>query len=107
MGSVVLARVNRVRGRGVDVGILVVYRQNGVYDGNAKGGNGRDGEGAKGEGDGGGNGWGEGVVCGEEWQGVIRREDVRATEKDRVVCGEGFRVGDVVRGVVVCGCLFF
>ena len=71
----VLARVNRVRGRGVDVGILIVY--------------GKDGE-------------GEGTVCGEEWQGVIRREDVRATEKDKVVCGEGFRVGDVVRGVVVC-----
>ena len=86
----VLARVNRVRGRGVDVGVCVVY--------------GKDGE-------------GEGTVCGEEWQGVIRREDVRATEKDKVVCGEGFRVGDVVRGVVVCAfnsnflflwlCLFF
>lgn len=41
-------------------------------------------------------------VCGDEWAGVVRREDVRATEKDRVVVGEGFRGGDLVRGVVVC-----
>lgn len=41
-------------------------------------------------------------VCGDEWQAVVRKEDVRATEKEKVVCGEGFRVGDVVRGVVVC-----
>jgi len=40
-------------------------------------------------------------VCREGFQGLIRREDVRATEKDRVRIGEGFRVGDVVRGVVV------
>lgn len=41
-------------------------------------------------------------VCGDEWQAVVRKEDVRATEKEKVVCGEGFRVGDIVRGVVVC-----
>lgn len=35
--------------------------------------------------------------------GVVRREDVRGWEVDRVVCGEGFRVGDVVRSVVVSG----
>ena len=46
-------------------------------------------------------------VCGEGGMGVVRREDVRATEKERVVCGEGFRVGDVVRGVVVSGLLWF
>lgn len=45
-------------------------------------------------------------VCGEEWAGVVRREDVRGTEKDRVVIAEGFRVGDFVRGVVV-GIAFF
>ncbi len=70
----VLARVVRVRRGQVDVVILVVY-----------------GEGAD-----------EGHVCADEWQAVIRREDVRATEKEKVVCAEGFRVGDVVRGVVVC-----
>lgn len=73
----VLARVVRVRRGQVDVVIVVVY---GVGDGES----------------------GEGDVCADEWQAVIRREDVRATEKEKVVCSEGFRVGDVVRGVVVC-----
>lgn len=40
-------------------------------------------------------------VCADSWQGVVRREDVRGWEKDKVVVGEGFRVGDLVRGVVV------
>ena len=44
----------------------------------------------------------EGRVCADEWAAVVRREDVRATEKEKVVIGESFRVGDVVRGVVVC-----
>lgn len=35
------------------------------------------------------------------WPGVVRREDVRATERDGVVMAESFRAGDVVRGVVV------
>lgn len=38
---------------------------------------------------------------GEEFTGVIRTQDVRATEKDRVKIGDCFRGGDVVRGVVV------
>ncbi|KAL0262870.1 exosome 3'-_5 exonuclease subunit ski4 (Csl4) [Diplodia seriata] len=41
------------------------------------------------------------TVCREGFQGVIRREDVRATEKDRVKIGDMFRVGDIVRGVVI------
>lgn len=41
------------------------------------------------------------AVCREGFQGIIRVQDVRATEKDRVKVGEMFRVGDVVRGVVV------
>lgn len=49
-----------------------------------------------------GRGGGGEDVCGDEWQAVVRKEDVRATEKEKVVCGEGFRVGDVVRAVVVC-----
>ena len=44
----------------------------------------------------------QGRVCADDWAGVVRREDVRATEKEKVVVGESFRVGDVVRGVVVC-----
>lgn len=47
------------------------------------------------------------LVCGEtvleaEWQGVIRVQDVRATEKDRVKIYESFRPGDIVRATVVC-----
>lgn len=43
------------------------------------------------------------TVCADGFVGVVRREDVRGWEVDRVVCGEGFRVGDVVRSVVVSG----
>lgn len=32
---------------------------------------------------------------------MIRREDIRATEKDRVTVQESFRVGDLLRGVVI------
>jgi len=79
VGSCVLGVVRRVRTRQVEVGIVVVY----------------------GGGDG-GIGEGEGVVCADEWAAVLRREDVRATEVEKVRCEEGFRVGDVVRGSVVC-----
>ncbi|KAF2762823.1 hypothetical protein EJ05DRAFT_16642 [Pseudovirgaria hyperparasitica] len=40
-------------------------------------------------------------VCREAFQGIVRREDVRATEKDRVVIADSFRVGDVVKGIVI------
>ena len=45
---------------------------------------------------------GESVLEGE-WQGLIRAQDVRATEKDRVKIYESFRPGDIVRAHVV-GC---
>jgi len=38
---------------------------------------------------------------GEDFTGVIRVQDVRATEKDKVKIAECFRGGDVVRGVVI------
>lgn len=46
------------------------------------------------------------LVCGEtvleaEWQGLIRVQDVRATEKDKVKIYESFRPGDIVRAEVV------
>ncbi|ORY15251.1 hypothetical protein BCR34DRAFT_183012 [Clohesyomyces aquaticus] len=41
------------------------------------------------------------AVCRETFQGLVRREDVRATEKDRVRIEEVFRVGDLLRGVVI------
>ncbi|KAF9452659.1 hypothetical protein P691DRAFT_803780 [Macrolepiota fuliginosa MF-IS2] len=41
------------------------------------------------------------LPAGEEFTGVIRTQDVRATEKDRVKIGDCFRGGDVVRGLVI------
>lgn len=38
---------------------------------------------------------------GEEFTGVIRAQDVRSTEKDKVKISDCFRGGDVVRGAVV------
>lgn len=41
------------------------------------------------------------IVCREAFQGQIRREDIRATEKDKIRIEESFRVGDLVRGTVI------
>lgn len=41
------------------------------------------------------------TVCRESFQGQIRREDIRATEKDKIKMEESFRVGDLVRGQVI------
>ncbi|KAK7533523.1 hypothetical protein IWX49DRAFT_594498 [Phyllosticta citricarpa] len=41
------------------------------------------------------------TVCRDGFQGIIRKDDIRATEKDRVKVGECFRVGDIVRGIVI------
>ncbi|KAI0271330.1 hypothetical protein BC834DRAFT_858939 [Gloeopeniophorella convolvens] len=38
---------------------------------------------------------------GEDFTGVIRVQDIRATEKDKVKVGDCFRGGDVVRGSVI------
>jgi exosome complex component CSL4 len=40
-------------------------------------------------------------VCADAFQGIVRKEDVRGWEVDKVVLGDSFRVGDVIRGVVV------
>ncbi|KXL41838.1 hypothetical protein M433DRAFT_157193 [Acidomyces richmondensis BFW] len=40
-------------------------------------------------------------VCGEALPGLIRQQDIRATETDTVRVAEMFRVGDVVRAVVI------
>lgn len=45
----------------------------------------------------------EGTVLQTEWQGVIRVQDVRATEKDKVKIYESFKPGDIVKARVV-GC---
>ena len=41
------------------------------------------------------------LPSGEEFTGVIRVQDVRATDKDRVKIGDCFRGGDVIKGLVV------
>lgn len=41
------------------------------------------------------------TVLEAEWQGMVRVQDVRATEKDRVKIYESFRPGDIVRAQVV------
>jgi exosome complex component CSL4 len=38
---------------------------------------------------------------GEDFNGVIRVQDVRATEKDKVKIADCFRGGDVVKGLLV------
>ncbi|KAL9005660.1 MAG: hypothetical protein Q9188_001566 [Gyalolechia gomerana] len=84
VGDVVVGRVTRCMMRQVNVAVLVVYSGD--------------------EGNHGGrfyDGGGEGTVCADEVQGVVRKEDVRATEKEKVVLGEGFRVGDLVRAAVI------
>lgn len=43
----------------------------------------------------------EGKVLAEPFHGVIRREDVRATEKDTVEIFDSFRPGDMVRARVI------
>ncbi|ROT43080.1 exoribonuclease CSL4 [Sodiomyces alkalinus F11] len=41
------------------------------------------------------------TVLQTEWQGVIRSQDVRATEKDKVKIHESFKPGDIVRAQVI------
>ena len=40
-------------------------------------------------------------VLREPFQALIRQQDIRATEIDKVKVSESFRVGDIVRGVVI------
>ena len=90
VGSLVLARVLRVRTRQVDLGILCVSppsplaspnkqepQQQNPYDNSTF------------------------HVCVDAYPATIRREDIRATEKDKVVCAEMFRPGDYVKGEVI------
>lgn len=41
------------------------------------------------------------TVCADSFQGLIRVQDIRATEKDKVKVVESFRPGDIVRAVVI------
>lgn len=77
--SIVLAKVTRLQQRQATVEILVIY----------------DGMDANGQ------ILGEGRLCPHGFGGIIRSQDVRATEKDRVKISESFVVGDIVRGIVI------
>ena len=79
VGSTVVGRVTRCSAKQVNIGILVVIGQEGDL----------------------------GQVCADEIPAVVRREDVRATEKDKVVIGEAFRAGDLVRAIVVSNVMGF
>lgn len=41
------------------------------------------------------------TVCSTPFAAQIRREDIRATEKDKVTIQDSFRVGDLIRAVVI------
>ncbi|CRK31967.1 Exosome complex component CSL4 like protein [Verticillium longisporum] len=41
------------------------------------------------------------TVLQTEWQGVIRSQDVRATEKDKIKIHEAFKPGDIVKAQVI------
>ncbi|KAK7181339.1 exosome component 1 [Paraphaeosphaeria sporulosa] len=41
------------------------------------------------------------AVCSTPFTAQIRREDIRATEKDKVTVQDSFRVGDLIRAVVI------
>ncbi|MCJ1337933.1 exosome 3'-_5 exonuclease subunit ski4 (Csl4) [Bachmanniomyces sp. S44760] len=90
VGSICLCRVVRLQVRQVTVQIVVIGekgREEGV---------GRE------QGGGGGEEIEDHVVPeGADFQGIIRREDIRAMEKDKVKVEESFRVGDLVRGEVI------
>lgn len=40
-------------------------------------------------------------ICRDEFPGLIRQQDIRATEIDKVKVQESFKVGDIVRAVVI------
>ena len=40
-------------------------------------------------------------TCADPFPAVIRQQDIRATEVDKVKVSESFRVGDIVRAVVI------
>ncbi|KAG0220910.1 hypothetical protein B0O80DRAFT_412260 [Mortierella sp. GBAus27b] len=43
----------------------------------------------------------DGQPCTDDFQGIIRVQDVRATEKDKVKISNSFRPGDIVRAQVI------
>ena len=75
VGSEVLFRVTRLMAKQANVAILVVGEKELTFGGSG--------------------------VCADQWAGVVRKEDIRALERDKVKVQEAFRVGDLGRGEVV------
>ncbi|AMD19449.1 HBR548Cp [Eremothecium sinecaudum] len=98
-GDVVLCRVTRIRQQMANVEILAVEGKTSPID---------SGVGSKGTGV---PVQGEGIVTfsvsqassdvGDTFRGIIRSQDVRATDRDRVKIMESFRPGDIVRAEVL------
>ncbi|PKI85920.1 Csl4p [Malassezia vespertilionis] len=85
--STIFGRVTRVMPRQATVSILVV---DGLPCGGALNAAGASTNRAAGEG-----------IDGADFQGILRQQDVRSTEKDSVVLSQCFRPGDILRAVVI------
>ncbi|AGO10258.1 AaceriABL199Wp [[Ashbya] aceris (nom. inval.)] len=98
-GDIVLTRVTRITSQRANVEILAVENTNSPID---------YGVGSKGSGivasNGGNTGFSMSQVpsdLGETFRGIIRSQDVRATNRDQVKMVEAFRPGDIVRAQVL------
>ncbi|KAE8380893.1 exosome component EXOSC1/CSL4-domain-containing protein [Aspergillus bertholletiae] len=99
--SVVLARVTRVQKRQATVSILVVLDESGSTQGVNPSQTTSDNDNIEAILSSAANPENHSSSDELRFQALIRKEDVRAVEKDRVVMDEMFRVGDIVRGTVI------
>ncbi|KAK6814492.1 Exosome component EXOSC1/CSL4 [Aspergillus parasiticus SU-1] len=99
--SVVLARVTRVQKRQATVSILVVLDESGSTQGVNPSQTTSDNDNIEAILSSAPNPENHSSSDELRFQALIRKEDVRAVEKDRVVMDEMFRVGDIVRGTVI------
>ncbi|OGM48860.1 exosome complex subunit Csl4 [Aspergillus bombycis] len=99
--SVVLARVTRVQKRQATVSILVVLDESGATQGVNPSQTTSDNDNIEAILSSAANPENHSSSDELRFQALIRKEDVRAVEKDRVVMDEMFRVGDIVRGTVI------
>lgn len=101
--SVVLARVTRVQKRQATVSILVVLDEtvNPGAGGEGQGQPQSDNDNIASILSSAANPENHSTTDELRFQALIRKEDVRAVEKDRVVMDDMFRVGDIVRGSIV------
>ena len=99
--SVVLVRVTRVQKRQATVSILVVLDESGSTQGVNPSQTTSDNDNIEAILSSAANPENHSSSDELRFQALIRKEDVRAVEKDRVVMDEMFRVGDIVRGTVI------